>query len=467
MIAYKFSRILTAASFCALAVLMGCERPPVDTVQRGYRGLGMVELFNPRVSAEVAMANQLPEVVPAAAPGSPAVSSVYKNVQVLNDLDVGQFTRAMVAITNWVSPQQGCAYCHEGADFASDSLYTKVVARRMLQMTRHINSDWKSHVADTGVTCYTCHRGQPVPANVWFTNPGPSQAKGAAASRAGQNLASESVGFTSLPYDPLSVFLDQGQAIRVVSPTALPAGNNKSIKQTEWTYGLMMHMSDSLGVNCTYCHNSRSFFSWDNSTPQRATAWYGIHMTRDLNVAYLNPLTSVFPANRKGMLGDVPKVNCATCHNGAYKPFLGANMLKDYPELMGSSHPAPSSAAEPAAAPVTEPAATNAADDGLLGKVFFETGKVDISAEGQQVIAAAAKRVMENPDWTIDLSGFADKTGNPDQNLELGKQRAAAVRDALKVAGVAEDHINLKKPEFVIGGASSESRRVDISVAQP
>jgi len=43
-----------------------------------------------------------------------------------------------------------------------------VVARRMIQMTQRINVDWKPHVADTGVTCYTCHRGNNIPANVWF-----------------------------------------------------------------------------------------------------------------------------------------------------------------------------------------------------------------------------------------------------------------------------------------------------------
>jgi len=44
-------------------------------------------------------------------------------------------------------------------------------------------------------------------------------------------------------------------------------------------------------------------------------------------------LTEVFPANRKGVLGDLAKVNCATCHQGVNKPLLGASMLKDYPSL--------------------------------------------------------------------------------------------------------------------------------------
>ena len=60
----------------------------------------------------------------------------------------------------------------------------------MIQMTRHVNSDYKTHVAETGVTCYTCHRGQPVPAAIWFRNPGPPTAQGVAGNRAGQNAPS-------------------------------------------------------------------------------------------------------------------------------------------------------------------------------------------------------------------------------------------------------------------------------------
>ena len=47
----------------------------------------------------------------------------------------------------------------------------------------------------------------------------------------------------------------------------------------------------------------------------------------------MEPLTSTFPPNRLGKAGDVAKVNCATCHQGANKPLYGAKMAKDYPEL--------------------------------------------------------------------------------------------------------------------------------------
>ncbi|PTT84988.1 photosynthetic reaction center cytochrome c subunit, partial [Pelomonas sp. HMWF004] len=152
----------------AAALLGGCERPPVDSVQRGYRGTGMEQVYNPRLLAEQAALNTPPEPIPPASPDGPKAKDVYQNVKVLGNQSVGEFVRTMTAMTAWVSPEQGCAYCHNAANFADDSLYTKVVARRMLQMTQTINADWKTHVGATGVTCYTCHRGHPVPNEVWF-----------------------------------------------------------------------------------------------------------------------------------------------------------------------------------------------------------------------------------------------------------------------------------------------------------
>ncbi len=95
----------------------------------------------------------------------------------------------------------------------------------------------------------------------------------------------------------------------------------------------MMHMSSALGVNCTYCHNTRAISNWSQSTPQRTLAWHAIRMVRDLNGDYIEPLTSTFPANRLGPTGDAPKLNCATCHNGQNKPLAGAHVVETYPEL--------------------------------------------------------------------------------------------------------------------------------------
>jgi len=324
-----------------IPMMLTWERPPMDSQQLGYRGLGMEEISNPRTAKLLEALNKAP------VPDDPVENdgvlvkddpANYQNVQVLGDLDTAQFTRLMNSISNWVAPQEGdnagCAYCHNLENMASDEIYTKVVARRMLQMTRNINTAFASHVKETGVTCYTCHRGNAVPKFVWSTNPGPKQAGGFAASRNGQNLGGQAVpAFASLPYDPFTTLLAPDANIRVVASTALPGGTGGSIQATEKTYALMMHMSEGLGVNCTFCHNSRQFSSWAESRPQRVTAWHGIKMVSDSNTTYMDPLASVFPANRKGPMGDVLKVNCQTCHQGINKPLYGFSMAKEYPEL--------------------------------------------------------------------------------------------------------------------------------------
>ena len=37
----------------------------------------------------------------------------------------------------------------------------------MIQMTQAINTDYATHVKGTGVTCWTCHRGNAIPVNYW------------------------------------------------------------------------------------------------------------------------------------------------------------------------------------------------------------------------------------------------------------------------------------------------------------
>jgi photosynthetic reaction center cytochrome c subunit len=327
----------------AALMLSGCERPPIETVQTGFRGTGMEQIYNPRTLDKQATLNKAPTAAEAASADGPKASQVYQNVKVLGDLSVGQFNRQMAAITQWVAPDQGCAYCHNVQNFAEDSKYTKVVARKMIQMTQKVNQDWKTHVADTGVTCYTCHRGNNIPTQVWTEPKDRKYANSLLGDLAGQNIATKEAGLTSLPFDPFSPYLKDAAPIRVNGNEAMAGvsanANRASLKQTEHTYSLMVHMSESLGVNCTYCHNTRNFQSWEESRPQRVTAWHGIRMARELNNDYLTPLTDTFPANRLGPKGDVAKVNCSTCHQGAFKPLYGAQMAKDYPELQVLAKP--------------------------------------------------------------------------------------------------------------------------------
>lgn len=344
------------AAMVASAVLLGCERPSPEVVQGGYRGLAMEHVKNPRLLQASVENNMPPEALPQGQSGGPKATDVYENIQVLTDLSMADFTRIMVAVTMWVSPEEGCNYCHVPGNFASDDIYTKVVSRQMFAMTRQANAAWQDHVADTGVTCYTCHRGNPVPEYVWTTDPGPDQPSGVVPT--GQNMSGYStVAYSSLPFDPFTPFLDQENEVRVIGQTALPEDNRTSLKQAEWTYGLMMHLSEALGVNCTYCHNSRSFFAWDQSTPKRVTAWHAIRHVREMNQDYIWPLNDVLPASRKGPYGDPYRINCKTCHQGAYKPLYGAKMLKDYEALSGPATPPSYGPKAEAAAPAEEAAA--------------------------------------------------------------------------------------------------------------
>jgi photosynthetic reaction center cytochrome c subunit len=318
-----------------------------DIYQAGYRGTGMNTIYESE-AYKAAMAT-IDEIPPSDPPyeveaDAPLAKDIYENVQVLGHLSEDNFLRLMTAITEWVAPEAGCEYCHTAEGFANDDLYTKVVSRRMIQMTQTINSEWQSHVAQTGVNCWTCHRGNNVPQYIWF-NEEPKTA-GALGYSNNQNRSNMRASSTSLPSNTFERFLVNDDTIRVTPEGSLVDSTGLNTMDTEWTYSLMIHMSSSLNVNCAYCHNTRAFNDWAQSPPARTTAWYGIRLVRELNNAYLDPLQPVYPDYRLGPTGDAPKANCTTCHQGVYKPLFGEPMIVDWPELAA---PGPQAADQQAA----------------------------------------------------------------------------------------------------------------------
>ena len=139
---------------------------------------------------------------------------------------------------------------------------------------------------------------------------------------------------------------------------------------------MMMQMADGIGVNCGYCHNSRAFADWSQSTPARWVAYYGIRMVQDLNRNFMLKLSGIVPMQRtlvhaqripvipdrqSGVQGANGFVVCATCHYGRPQPLGGAAMAREYPGLTDAkavSAPAasvasPAQHASAAAAPPT------------------------------------------------------------------------------------------------------------------
>ncbi len=487
--------------------LAGCDVGMKSWQQTGYRGTGGDQIHD--TSSVIKAAAKVKPVPPPPYPLEPAMlegeraGAAYQNVKVLNNISAEQFNYIMAAMVTWIAPGdgegQGCNYCHNPENMASDEKYTKVVARRMIQMTQSINGQWGKHVSPAGVTCWTCHRGNAVPVNKWAIDPnGGDDSTILKGNKRGQNTPLKTVAYASLPSDPFSAYLRDNQEIRLAGATPYPSGAGGGVKHAEKTYGLMMHMSSALGVNCTYCHNAGNFQAWNLSRPQRSTAWYGIRMVRNINNGYIEPLATVFPANRKGHLGDPYKVNCTTCHQGVAKPMNGYPMLKDYPALNGPAGPMTVAAASPnwraplgpdswrtvtlnpqplppasvvAAATLDVPTGsgtTAAMVDGVPQlNVYFDTGKAEVApafADRSKAVIDAAKA---SPTAKLVVSGYNDPTGNAAANKVLAKQRALAVAAALTAAGVAEDRIVLEKPaETTQGGDAAAARRVEVNVRQ-
>lgn len=97
-------------------------------------------------------------------------------------------------------------------------------------------------------------------------------------------------------------------------------------------------------------------------------------------------------------------------------------------------------------------------------QVYFGSGDANIDQEDRQRIAnvASTARDSERP---VAITGYTDRTGDETRNMELAKNRAQAVRQALVSEGVSEDRIVMDPPRSVTGaGTDEEARRVDIDM---
>jgi K(+)-stimulated pyrophosphate-energized sodium pump len=147
-------------------------------------------------------------------------------------------------------------------------------------------------------------------------------------------------------------------------------------------------------------------------------------------------------------------------------PVLGTPAPGD---LKVSHGPTPVAVAAPVAATsVPVPAATMNTANAQPEKVvlFFETAESALPGDTPAQVASLVAWVMVAPERKVSISGFHDSTGDAAQNAELAKQRAVAVADVLKTAGVPQDRVVLQKPALTDAGGGREARRVEISAQQ-
>ena len=76
-----------------------------------------------------------------------------------------------------------------------------------------------------------------------------------------------------------------------------------------------------------------------------------------------------------------------------------------------------------------------------LQGVQFETGKSAIKKESFAILTNVVRVMTENPSYKLYIAGHTDNVGNAEKNLQLSKDRAAAVEKFLESKGIATERV--------------------------
>jgi len=235
-----------------------------------------------------------------------------QNVEVLVGLDTNEITGYML---NHFSAGLGvdCTYCHTLENFAADvwddevAMANKDMARQHATMSGDLNQTWLTQLPDLAdnkqpygaqIACATCHNGVPQPVS-WADDP---------------------------PYgEPLRLPLDADTVISVEEQGILNVNARRdiSLDTVQYNQEVMYHMNTSLGVGCTYCHNSRYFPSYEV-----AAKYYSLNMLQ---------MTQYMWNTYADILGN-QEPSCTLCHQGAPIPPGSVRSVEQMP-LPISSYP--------------------------------------------------------------------------------------------------------------------------------
>ena len=125
---------------------------------------------------------------------------------------------------------------------------------------------------------------------------------------------------------------------------------------------------------------------------------------------------------------------------------------------------APPPAAPPPAPPAPPPPPTH-----QVYLVFFDWDKYNITAEGMQILEAAAAHYKAGGAVQIQVTGYTDLTGSPGYNQRLSERRANAVATVLERLGIPRNEMivagrgmNDPRVPTPLGVREPQNRRVEI-----
>ena len=110
----------------------------------------------------------------------------------------------------------------------------------------------------------------------------------------------------------------------------------------------------------------------------------------------------------------------------------------------------------------------SAPDTGERFVVFFEGSGTTLNAPAKGVVAAAVRYARAHPAQGLEVQGFGDPYGTPQQNRAITRLRTDAVVKELADTGVTVSQVKVSvagPTQFALD--SQESRRVLITVGQP
>ncbi|MET0466350.1 MAG: OmpA family protein [Chitinophagaceae bacterium] len=74
--------------------------------------------------------------------------------------------------------------------------------------------------------------------------------------------------------------------------------------------------------------------------------------------------------------------------------------------------------------------------------INFDTDKATLKPDGRDAVAEIAKALTGTPDLKVNINGYTDNTGNDAHNLQLSKDRAKAVLEAVVAAGIDKSRLS-------------------------